>query len=172
MEDVDVALDIRRHVFGDAARIVGDEEVHRNVGGVERLGEGQGGIAPHRMADQDDGLRVAAIVADRLIGDRPPHQIGVDARRDTGALDAIRELVHAARIDEAGDAAEQIGAAARRNVDFLGGRRRRHAGASPYRGRRRRRQVSPQGSAQAWQAAQTVHGALSLPCGGAREQRS
>src|SRR5205085_6327300 len=64
------------------------------------------------MADEDNRCRVAPIIRDCLLGGAAPGQIGLYTRRYSGAANAIRQTVHAARIDEAGDAAEQISAAA------------------------------------------------------------
>ena len=69
-------------------------------------------ITAYRMADDGDRLRVAAVIADCLIGDRGPHQMGTDIRRDTGAVDALRQFVQVP-INHGDQPAEQIGASAR-----------------------------------------------------------
>ena len=85
----------RRHVIGKARGIVGDEQVHRDISGVEISGKCHGGIAADGMADNGDRFGVAAVIADCLIGDYGPHQLGVDVYRDTGPVDALRQFVHA-----------------------------------------------------------------------------
>ena len=42
-------------------------------------GERLHGHAPHRVADEGYRLRIAAIIADGLIGYAAPHQVGIDA---------------------------------------------------------------------------------------------
>lgn len=49
----------------------------------------------------------------RVRGHARPYHVGVDARGQAGAIDAFGEPVEAGRVDEAGNAAEQIGAPAR-----------------------------------------------------------
>ena len=110
--EVDIALDIRRHFIGGAVGIVGDEQAHRDMRGLERLGKFHGGIAADGMADNGDRLGVAAVIVDGLIGDSTPDQVGVDVGRDAGAADALRQFVHAP-IDQADQASEQIGACVR-----------------------------------------------------------
>jgi hypothetical protein len=64
------------------------------------------------MADRGDRLRIAAVVADRLIGDTAPRQVGIDVRLQTGAVDAASQFVHPP-IDHANQATEQVGASVR-----------------------------------------------------------
>src|SRR5439155_25921929 len=78
------------------------------------------GITPHGMAYEGNRFWIAAVVEDRLVGNAAPHQIGINARRYAGAIDPPRQLVHAARKDEARYAAEQVGTSARRG-HLLGG---------------------------------------------------
>ncbi len=108
--------------MGRAVGIVGDEQAHRDMRGPERFGEFHGGIAADGMADHGDRLGVAAVIADRLIGDRRATRMGVDVGRDAGAVDAPRQFVHAP-IDQADQAAEQIGAAVHGRDFFAGARR-------------------------------------------------
>src|SRR5215831_8816813 len=111
--DIDVALDVWRHIICDASRIVGYKQAHRDIFGIERAGKRQRRITAHGMANERDWGRIASIILDRLIRSAAPGQIGLYACRDRGLADALGKAVHAARIDQAGDAAEQIGAPAR-----------------------------------------------------------
>ena len=118
--EVDVAADIRRHAMGKAVRIVGDEQANRDMRSPEALSKFHRGIATYGMADNSDWLGVAAVVADRLIGDTAPHEVGTDVRRDAGAVDALRQLIHPP-IDKVDHATEQIGAPVRLGRLSLGG---------------------------------------------------
>jgi len=64
------------------------------------------------VTDKDDWRRIATIVLDRLIGRGAPQQIGLHARGDAGVPDMIGQTIHAARINQSSNAAEQVGAAA------------------------------------------------------------
>ena len=109
--EIDVAMDIRRHTAGTACWIIGNEQADRHTGRTERLREFNGGIAADRMADDSDWLRVPTIIGNGLIGDTAPAGVGVVARRDTAAIDALRQFVHAP-IDLRDQPIEQIGASA------------------------------------------------------------
>ena len=117
-------MDIRRHAMGKAVRVIGNEQAHRDMSGFEALGEFHGGIAAYGMADRGDRLGVAAVVADRLVGYRAPHEVGTDVCRYASVVDALGQLVHPP-VYNVDHAAEQIGAPVRFGRGNLG----RHNGA-------------------------------------------
>src|ERR1700728_5179803 len=54
--DVYIALDIRRHIVGDAGRIVGDEPADGDAGLVEHFGKVQDAVAAHGTPNEYDRL--------------------------------------------------------------------------------------------------------------------
>ena len=77
----------------------------------ERLGELNSGITADRMPHNGNRLRVAAVIADRLIGHTTPARVGVVVGRDAAAINALRQFIHAP-IDLWDQTVEQISAAA------------------------------------------------------------
>jgi hypothetical protein len=107
-------------LMGKAVGIVGNEQVNRDMRSPEALSKFHRGIAAYGMADNGDWLGVAAVVADRLIGDTAPHKVGTDVCRDAGAVDASRQLIHPP-INKVDHTAEQIGAPVRLGCRSLAG---------------------------------------------------
>ena len=131
--DVDVALDVERHLVGDAIWLGRHQQADRDVLGLEHLGETDRAGAAHRVADQHDQRRVKAIVGDRVLGDLRTHDGLVDRRLESGLLDAVGEIVRPAREDHAGKAAKQIGARFHRGAGIAGRSLIRRAPREPAR---------------------------------------
>src|SRR6516165_12342206 len=110
--EVDVAVNVRRNAVGGTVGVVGDEQTHRDMRRLETFGKIHGGVAADGMADRGDRLRVAAVVADRLVRHAAPHQVGIDVCLYAGAVDARGKFVHPP-IDQADQTAKQVGAAVR-----------------------------------------------------------
>src|SRR5229473_630608 len=122
-EDIDVALDIERHVGRDVSWIDRDNQAYRDVFGLQHFGEYQRTISAHRVPDQDDRSGILAILANRRIGDQTADREFVDVRRDTGVFDLFGQTVHPARKDRTKSATEQVGAPVRLFRRRVGGRR-------------------------------------------------
>jgi hypothetical protein len=118
--EVDVTSNVRRHLVGKAVGIVGNEQTNRDMRSPKALSKFNRGIAAYGMADNGDWLGITAVVADRLIGDTAPHEVGTDVCRDAGVANASRQLIHPP-IDKVDHAAEQIGAPVRLGCRSLGG---------------------------------------------------
>ena len=125
--EIDIALDVRRDGMRGARRVIGDEQADRDMRAFERFGELHGGIAADGMADDGDRLGIAAVIGDGLSGDRAPSRIALDIGGDAGAIDALRELIHAP-IDHADEATEHISAAVNGGRGLFGASSRDDAG--------------------------------------------
>src|SRR5207244_11653910 len=77
-EDVDVALDVQRHLRACVSRINGNHQAYRNVFGLQDPGERQGTKSSHRMTDQDDRSGIVTVTEDSLIRDQPADAESLD----------------------------------------------------------------------------------------------
>src|SRR5262249_44610578 len=73
--EVDIAMNIRRDAVAAAVRIVSDQQAHWDMRRSERLGELNSGITADRMPHNGNRLRVAAVIANRLISHTAPARV-------------------------------------------------------------------------------------------------
>ena len=106
LEDIDETLDVERHICRDAGRVGGDQQADWDVFGLERSGKIHRARPAHRVADQDDRRRIAAIVADRFLGDAGAHHRLIYSRGEPGLFDPLRQSIRTAREEDARKAAE------------------------------------------------------------------
>ena len=138
-EDVDVALDVQRHLRACVSRINGDHQACLDVFGLQYPGERQGTKSAHRMTDQDDRSGIVTVIADSLIRDQPANGEFVDVSPDAGFFEALGQAVHPARKDRPECAAEQVDARLRLDHGWRcdgGGRRGSSGGACDRSGER------------------------------------
>ena len=118
-ENVDIALDVERHLRTGVSRVDGDDEAHRDVFLAQNVRERQGAEPAHRVADQDDRSRILAVIDNGLRGNQPANRELVDIGLDAGLFELIGQLIHPARKDRTERTAEQIDAPSRRRRGFL-----------------------------------------------------
>src|ERR1700759_3047058 len=68
----------------------------------------------HGVADQDDRLRVFAVIVNRLRGDQAADRELIDVIGDTDLIESLPQTIDAAREERAQRPTKQIGAAAAR----------------------------------------------------------
>jgi hypothetical protein len=98
-KNVDVTLNIQRHLWACLSWIYSDDQTYRDVFGLQYPREGQGTKSTHRMTDQSDRSRIVEEIADRPVGDNPANCEFVDISPDIGFFETLGQAVHPARKD-------------------------------------------------------------------------
>ena len=107
-EDVDETIDIQRDVVRRVSRIDGDDQMRPDAFALQNLRKDHGTEPAHGVPDQDDRLRVFAILLNRPGRDQAADGEFVDVGGDAGLFKPLGETIHPARENGTERATEQI----------------------------------------------------------------